>query len=92
MLLGQEFDWLSVGGPRMLGINLANQSRAAGAGLPPVTAAAGDGRVIPWSPDSPVFWLLAIAGLTLAGIAGASFRVRVGPGRAGVDVGRTGKE
>lgn len=41
-----------------------------------------------WHPDSPVFWLFAIAAVTF-GLVGASVNVggRAGPLHAGVDVG-----
>lgn len=71
----------------LLGISPASGSKAAGAALPPTSHVGGDLAMVPWSPDSPMFWLIAITGLTVFGITGASFRVRVGKGRAGANIG-----
>lgn len=57
-----------------------------GATLPASTYAGSDRAAVPWHHDSPIFWLVAIAGLTLFGIVGASASVRVGKARAGVEV------
>lgn len=65
----------------------APRSKSAGAVLPSTSVGAGDGAFVPWSPDSPVFWGLVFVGLTLAGVAGASVRVRAFRGHAGADIG-----
>lgn len=61
--------------------------RSAGAVLPATSVGAGDRAYVPWSPDSPVFWGLAFVALTLAGVAGASVRVRAFKGHAGAEIG-----
>jgi hypothetical protein len=40
----------------------------------------------PWSPDSPIFWLVGLAAATL-GLIGFATSVRVGPARAAIAVG-----
>lgn len=71
----------------LLGISPASGSKAAGASLPPTSHAAGDLAMVPWSPDSPMFWLIGITALTVFGITGASVKFRVGKGRAGANIG-----
>jgi hypothetical protein len=73
----------------LLGISSANQTKAAGQALPPVSVTGGDNAFVPWHPDSPDFWLVVIAGLTLLGLAGASVRVRAFKGSAGANIGET---
>jgi hypothetical protein len=73
----------------LLGLSPGVQTKAAGAGLPPVSAAGGDSAHVPWHPDSPQFWLVVIAGATVLGLAGASVRVRAFKGRAGASLGST---
>lgn len=73
----------------LLGVSPAYASRAAGASLPPTTVSGADRAAVPWHPDSPTFWVLLIAGATVAGIAGASVHVRAFKGRAGLDIGTT---
>jgi len=41
----------------------------------------------PWSPSNPLFWVGALAAVTL-GLAAVSTTVRVGPVKAGVSVGK----
>jgi hypothetical protein len=94
MILGSDTAfWNQVTGPKMLGMSPANgavlQTPTAGASLPSSTVTGGDNAMLPWSPDSPTFWLVLIAGATVFGIAGASFRVRVGKGHAGANLGAT---
>lgn len=62
--------------------------RPAGDVLPLTSNMAGDKAMVPWHPHSPWFWLAAVAGATLLGIAGAEFGVRVGPARAGAALGK----
>lgn len=50
-------------------------------------AAGVSGVPHPASPDHPLFWFAAFAGVTL-GLIGASTHLRVGPFRAGFDAGR----
>lgn len=71
----------------LLGLSPAVQTKAAGAALPPVSAAGGDNSHVPWHPDSPEFWLVVIAGATVLGLAGASVRVRAFKGRASAELG-----
>lgn len=60
----------------MFGINPGAARGGAGAALPPTSVGAGDGAFVPWSPDSPTFWAVALIVLTVAGVTGASVRVR----------------
>lgn len=59
-------------------------------GSPPALAQAAGPSVSdatqPWSPDSPIFWLVALAGVTL-GLIGFTTTVHAGPVRAAVGVG-----
>jgi hypothetical protein len=72
----------------LLGMSPANQSRAAGEALRGSTAGAGDAPTVWWSPMSPTFWVVALAGATVFGMAGADARVRIGrKGKAQVSVG-----
>lgn len=73
----------------LLGMSPANQTRSAGSALPPVDTVAGDMAFVPWHPDSPTFWLVAIAAATVLGIAGASVHVRAFRGRASAELGNT---
>lgn len=50
-----------------------------GAGISPQSA--------PYSPDHPLFWFAAIAGVTF-GLIGLATHVRVGPFRAGFEAGK----
>lgn len=71
----------------LLGLSPAVQTKAAGAGLPPTSVTGGDNAYLPWSPDSPTFWLLAIGVATVFGLVGASVNVRAGKGKAGASLG-----
>lgn len=73
----------------LLGMSPANQSKAAGASTPPVTAAGGDRQMVPWHPDSEGFWVAVIAGLALIGMAGADVRLRLFKREARASVGST---
>jgi len=73
----------------LLGLQAGSGSRAAGHALPPVTAGYGDRQQVPWSPDSPTFWVAGLILLTLTGMAGADVRVRLFKGRASAGVGTT---
>jgi len=73
----------------LLGLSPGVQTKAAGAALPPVGATGGDNSHVPWHPDSPHFWLIAVAAATVLGLAGASVRVRAFKGRAGASLGST---
>jgi hypothetical protein len=55
--------------------------------LPSVDTAFGDNAMIPWHPDSPVFWAVVLGVATIAGIIGASVDVRAGKRHASVKVG-----
>jgi hypothetical protein len=70
---------LSPGAPR--------PKTGSGHSLPPTSHTGGDLGMVPWSPDSPVFWFVLIAGTTVLGITGASVRVRAFKRRASVDIG-----
>jgi hypothetical protein len=61
----------------------------AGASLPGSSHMSGDKAAVPWSPDSPEFWLVVIAGTTLLGISGLSLKLRAGPARAAASLGKT---
>lgn len=80
----EYFDGLSPS--RLLGISPANQTKAAGDTLPPTTLTGGDMASLPWHPDSPTFWLVAVAGATLLGLIGASVEVRAFKGKARASV------
>lgn len=73
-----------------LGLNVAMSGgpSAAGAGLPATSTASNDGGDKPWSPDSPIFWIVALTALSVAGIVGASVNVHAGPARAGGKIGK----
>src|SRR5260221_4435000 len=73
----------------LLGVNTGTASKAAGQGLPPVTASYGDMQQVWWHPDSPTFWVVGLAVLTVFGMAAADVRVRLFKGRAGANVGQT---
>lgn len=73
----------------LFGLNPGAPSRAAGHALPPTSVTGGDRAFVPWSPDSPVFWLLVITGATVLGITGASVKVRAFKGRASANLGST---
>lgn len=90
MLLGQDAaqQWNNLTPSRLLGINMANGSRAAGEALPPTSAAYGDRAAVWWHPDSPTFWLVSIAAATVAGLAGVEVRGRALSARAGASVGK----
>ncbi|MGH3414909.1 MAG: hypothetical protein ACRDVE_18125 [Actinocrinis sp.] len=84
-----DFDQLN---PQTLyGINPGRATASAHGGggdtLPSTDAMTGDGAMIPWSPDSPIFWLVILGGATVLGIIGASFDVRAGKRHASVKVG-----
>lgn len=55
--------------------------------LPHTDAMVGDGAMVPWSPDSPMFWVVILAAATALGIVGASLDVRAGRRHASVTVG-----
>lgn len=69
---------LSPGGSRLSGYE--------GQALPASTYTGHDAGAVPWSPDSPVFWLAVIGGATLLGWVGASFNVRAGRASAQIGV------
>jgi hypothetical protein len=73
----------------LLGLSPAKQSKAAGQALPPTSVTGGDNAYVPWHPDSPTFWLLAIGVGTIFGLLGASIQVRAGKGKAGANIGTT---
>lgn len=60
----------------------------AGEALPRTSHMAGDRGAVPWSPDSPQFWVVGIAVATLLGIVGASVSLRAGPGKASASFGK----
>jgi hypothetical protein len=72
---------ISGGGPR------AASNGGGGQFLPRTDAMAGDGAMIPWSPDSPIFWFVILGSATALGIIGASLDVRAGKRHASVKVG-----
>lgn len=76
---------------QLLGMN-AGAARApfgGGQGLPGSTTVAGDRAAVWWHPHSHAFWAIIIGVLAIGGMAGADTRVRLGRGRAGVNVGTT---
>jgi hypothetical protein len=83
-----QMDWNTKRTPaQLLGLSPAMASRAAGQSLPPTSYGAGDRAAVPWSPDSPLFWLAMFTGLTIAGITGASVKVRAFKRSASVNLG-----
>jgi hypothetical protein len=78
--------------------NAASKYGAALAGAPVVsrdhtaaTSSAGPSLEIkspPWSPESPLFWFGILAAASF-GLMGYSTTVRVGPAKAGVEIGKT---
>jgi hypothetical protein len=55
------------------------------------TAAAGPSLSVkspPWSPDNPLFWFGVVAAVSV-GLMGYSTTVRVGPAKAGLEIGKT---
>lgn len=73
----------------LLGMNPAQQSRAAGESTPLTTAVHGDRQMLPWSTDSPGFWLTIVAAATVIGIIGADVRVRLFRREATASVGKS---
>lgn len=75
----------------LYGISRGGQRAAANGGggqfLPSTDSMSGDGAMIPWSPDSPIFWAALLGAGTLLGILGASIDVRAGRRHASVKVG-----
>jgi hypothetical protein len=74
---------------QLLGMSPAQQSKAAGQSTPPVTAAGGDRQQVPWSPDSPLFWVAVFGGLTVLGMAAADVKIRLFKRTAAAAVGTT---
>jgi hypothetical protein len=76
--------------------NAASKYGGALAGAPTVTrdhtaatASAGPSQAVktpPWSPDNPLFWFGLLAAASI-GLMGYSTTVRVGPAKAGVEIG-----
>jgi hypothetical protein len=71
----------------LFGLSPGAPSKAAGAALPPTSHAGGDHAMVPWSPDSPMFWVAGFALLTVLGVTGASVRVRAFGKHAGAELG-----
>lgn len=74
---------------QLLGINPGGgrPGKPYGESLPGSDAGAGD-RLATWhSPDSPIFWVALVGVLTVAGMAGADARVRLGRARVHAGVG-----
>lgn len=71
----------------LFGLSPGAPSKAAGAALPPTSVTGGDRAMVPWSPDSPLFWAAGFALLTVLGVTGASVRVRAFGKHAGVELG-----
>lgn len=86
---GSDYWNQSLSPAALLGLSPANQSKAAGAALPPTSVTGGDNAYVPWHPDSPTFWLLAIGVATIFGVVGASVNVRAGKGKAGAHLGKS---
>lgn len=75
---------------QLLGIKPGSSSyKAAGQALPSSDAGAGDRLTTWWSPESPTFWVALVGVLTIAGMAGADARVRLGRARLHAGVGTT---
>lgn len=62
--------------------------RPAGEQLPPTSHRLGDRGALPWSPDSPQFWLIGVAVLTFMGIIGASVSLKAGPAKGSASLGK----
>jgi hypothetical protein len=75
---------------QVLGIRPGPRGGGAGESLPSTSAAhgAGDNASVWYSPDSPTFWVVAVLGVCVFGMAGADARVRLGRGRAAASVGK----
>lgn len=56
--------------------------------LPRSDTSGNDKGATPWHPDSPIFWVVAILGLTLFGVVGLSVGGRAGPVKAGASLGK----
>lgn len=69
---------MSPGGARLSGYE--------GSTLPATSFTHLDAGAVPWSPDSPVFWLGVLGIATLFGFIGASVDFRVGRSHAGMEV------
>jgi hypothetical protein len=72
----------------LLGVRQAPASAGSPAGeqLPRVTVGSGDSIAVPWHPDSPHFWFLALGVLAIVGVVGASVDVRAGKRHARASV------
>lgn len=84
-----DFDQLNPANLYGIGRGGATAAAHGGGGdlLPRTDAMVGDGAMIPWSPDSPIFWVVMLTAATALGIFGASFDVRAGKRHASVKVG-----
>lgn len=75
----------------LYGIPAGGRTAAANGGggdvLPHTDAMVGDNAMVPWHPDSPVFWVVILGAATVLGIVGASLDVRAGKRHASVKVG-----
>jgi hypothetical protein len=83
--------WGGVGAYPMLGVKPAELTGLDYASLGPTTAGAspldrGNGK--PWHPDNGVFWVMAIAAVTL-GLIGVNGAIRVGDFKAAAGAGKT---
>lgn len=75
----------------VLGMSPAQQQYSAspaGETLPASSHTGGDRGALPWHPDSPAFWVALVGAATILGVFGASFNVRAGSGKAGINVGK----
>jgi len=84
-----DFDQLNPGNLYGMPLGGARAASSGGGGqfLPHTDSMSGDGAMIPWSPDSPIFWAALLGAGTLLGILGASIDVRAGKRHASVKVG-----
>ena len=83
--------WDQVTAENILGLNTAQvPANAQVSTMPGVARSAGPttkNQPPPWSPESPLFWFAAIAGVTF-GFVAVSTSVRVGPGRVSASLGK----
>lgn len=83
--------WDQVSAESVLGLNTAQVPPSAQVStMPGVARASGPttkNQPPPWSPDSPLFWFAALAGVTF-GFVAVSTSVRVGPGKVSASIGK----
>jgi len=85
-------EWSALNAHDMLGVSHAIPDAARLTPMPGLARAAGPGmsdEPRAWHPDNALFWFGAALALAAAGIVGASTKVKVGPYKAGAELGTT---